>query len=226
MDTDTTAAACGAEARDFGWSRADGEPPTSCGYLTPQLLKILEGLKVRRVCDLGCGNGALLRELRKAGYYVSGVEQDSSGAELSLATNPGVNVYSLGVQDDPNPIIRAEVPLFDAVVSTEVIEHLFSPHLLPIFARRILASDGPGYLILSTPYHGYLKNLALSVFGKWDSHHTALWHGGHIKFWSRRTLTELIEANGFHVERFYGVGRIPWLWKSMILVARTRALQG
>lgn len=74
--------------------------------------------------------------------------------------------------------------------------------------------------MISTPYHGYLKNLALSAFNKWDKHHTPLWHGGHIKFWSRRTLTSLIEANGFRVTEFHGVGRAPWLWKSMILVAR------
>jgi len=75
-------------------------------------------------------------------------------------------------------------------------------------------------LVISTPYHGYIKNLALSVFDKWDSHHTPLWHGGHIKFWSRKTLTQLLEDNGFKVIGFSGVGRIPYLWKSMILIAK------
>jgi 2-polyprenyl-6-hydroxyphenyl methylase/3-demethylubiquinone-9 3-methyltransferase len=79
-----------------------------------------------------------------------------------------------------------------------------------------------GYLIVSTPYHGYLKNLALSLFGAWDGHHTALWHGGHIKFWSRRSLTTLLAQNGFEVVTFTGVGRLPFLWKCMILVARKR----
>lgn len=74
--------------------------------------------------------------------------------------------------------------------------------------------------MISTPYHGYLKNLALSVFNKWDKHHTPLWHGGHVKFWSRKTLTQLLEANGFKVTEFHGAGRLPWLWKSMILVAK------
>ena len=77
-----------------------------------------------------------------------------------------------------------------------------------------------GYLLVTTPYHGYLKNLALSVFGKWDKHHTALWHGGHIKFWSQATLTQLLSENGFRVDNFFGVGRLPYLWKSMVLVAR------
>ena len=115
-------------------------------------------------------------------------------------------------------ILECEGEPFEAVVSTEVIEHLFRPRLLPTFARALL---GPGgYLLVSTPYHGFLKNLALSCFNRWDAHHTPLWDGGHIKFWSRATLTRLLEENGFEVVSFYGVGRVPRLWKSMLLVAR------
>lgn len=132
--------------------------------------------------------------------------------------HPGINFYNLGVQDDASPVLATEGEAFDAVVSTEVVEHLFSPHLLPAFARQIMLEGG--YLVISTPYHGYLKNLALSVFNKWDKHHTPLWHGGHIKFWSRKTLTQLLEENGFRVTAFHGAGRLPWLWKSMILVAQ------
>jgi hypothetical protein len=74
--------------------------------------------------------------------------------------------------------------------------------------------------VVSTPYHGYLKNLVISLLDKWDSHHTALWHGGHIKFWSQSTLTQLFSENGFTVCGFFGVGRVPFLWKSMIIVGQ------
>jgi len=63
----------------------------------------------------------------------------------------------------------------------------------------------------------------MALTGKLDAHFTVLWDGGHIKFWSRRTLTRLLEEAGFRVERFVGVGRVPLLWKSMILVARKPA---
>lgn len=200
----------------YGWQSSTG--PESCGYITPEVLRILKRLKVSRVCDLGAGNGALAGALRDAGFSAAGVEYDKQGVEIARQNFPDVNFYNLGVQDDPAPVLAGEGEAFDAVVSTEVIEHLFSPHLLPVFARQILQREG--YLVISTPYHGYLKNLALSVFNKWDKHHTPLWHGGHIKFWSRKTLTHLLEANGFRVTEFHGAGRLPWLWKSMILVAR------
>lgn len=199
----------------YGWKSSAA--PYSYESITPRLLRVLHDLRVRRVCDVGSGNGVLAGALRAAGYHVVGVERDKEGVALSNQNHPGINFYNLGVEDDPATVISGEGALFDAVVSTEVVEHLFSPHLLPAFARPLLREGG--YLVVSTPYHGYLKNVAVSVSGKWDAHHSCLWHGGHIKFWSRKTLTQLLETNGFRVTAFSGVGRLPLLWKWMILVA-------
>jgi hypothetical protein len=79
---------------------------------------------------------------------------------------------------------------------------------------------GGGTAIISTPYHGYWKNLALAVSGRMDKHFTALWDNGHIKFWSVATLRELLQEAGFVNIRFERVGRLPALAKSMIAVAR------
>jgi 2-polyprenyl-3-methyl-5-hydroxy-6-metoxy-1,4-benzoquinol methylase len=104
------------------------------------------------------------------------------------------------------------------VVSTEVIEHCYAPRLW--VSAAFTASRPGGVLIASTPYHGYLKNLALAASGKFDAHFTALWDGGHIKFWSRHTLTSLLAEVGVEVMAFRGADRWPWLWKSMLIVAR------
>ena len=85
--------------------------------------------------------------------------------------------------------------------------------------RKVLG-DRRGEIIISTPYHGYWENLALALTNKMDSHFTALWDGGHIKFWSRRTLTQLLNEFGFEVTEFHGSGRLPLLWKSMFVRAR------
>lgn len=205
-------------AQAYGWASAVA--PTSCNYVAPKVLQIIAGLKVRRVLDLGCGNGALAAQMAAAGYEVCGVDADREGIELARAKYAGLRFHRCSVHDDPAALLVVERP-FDLVVSTEVVEHLYSPHLLPAYAHRVLVPGGR--LLLTTPYHGYLKNLALSLAGKWDDHHTALWHGGHIKFWSRRTLTRLLDEGGFDVERFAGAGRLPYLWKSMVLLARRRA---
>ena len=200
---------------DYGWSTP--KAPNSCGYIAPRIIEILQHFQAKRVLDLGSGNGALCAEIASIGIQVAGMEYDQKGVETSIKSYPGIQFYQLGVQDSPSDLLRHE-ELFDAVVSTEVIEHLFSPHLLPIFAESCLKQNG--HLIITTPYHGYLKNLALSILGKWDIHHNPLWHGGHIKFWSKKTMTQLLSKNGFQVVAFSGVGRIPFLWKSMVVVAK------
>jgi 2-polyprenyl-3-methyl-5-hydroxy-6-metoxy-1,4-benzoquinol methylase len=200
---------------EYGWDSPAG--PESCAYIAPEVLRVVARLGVRRVLDLGSGNGALCGELARAGVEAVGAEYDARGVEIARRAHPQLCFYQLGVDNDPADLVRRERP-FDAVVSTEVIEHLYSPHRLPIFAAAVTRPGG--YLIISTPYHGYLKNVAIALLDKWDHHHDPLWHGGHIKFFSRRTLTQLLEENGFSAIEFSGVGRAPWLWKSMILVAQ------
>lgn len=200
----------------YGWTP---QVPHSCGYLAPKIIELLRSLAVKRVLDLGCGNGSLCSALQAGGWQAVGVEPDEAGVAIARASHPSVRFHAFGVHSDPAGLLALEAP-FDAVVSTEVVEHLFAPRQLPAYAAAVL--EPGGLLIISTPYHGYLKNLALSLFDKWDHHHTALWEGGHIKFWSRATLTELLAANGFDVVAFHGVGRLPWLWKSMVLVARKK----
>ena len=61
---------------------------------------------------------------------------------------------------------------------------------------------------------------SLALTGKMDDHFTALWDHGHIKFWSKRTLSMLLEETGFVSVRFELTGRIRPLAKSMIAIAR------
>jgi 2-polyprenyl-6-hydroxyphenyl methylase/3-demethylubiquinone-9 3-methyltransferase len=199
----------------YGWHSST--PTYSQSYINPALLRILRVEQPARLLDLGCGNGSLCFFLHSHGFAVVGMEPDGDGISIAREQLPSTAFYQLGVDSDP-ALITATEGLVDAVVSTEVIEHLYAPHLLPRFAWHCLRPGG--ILIVTTPYHGYLKNLAFSLAGKWDHHHTALWHGGHIKFWSRCTLTKLLTAEGFLPQQFLGVGRLPWLWNSMVLVMR------
>jgi 2-polyprenyl-6-hydroxyphenyl methylase/3-demethylubiquinone-9 3-methyltransferase len=213
-DDDTVPPAGSAEAA-YGWTGPQG--PHSCNYLVPKVMTLLRLLNARRVIDIGAGNGMLCAALAHAGLEVVGLEPDAQGVALARAAVPGARFEQLGVEADPE-LLRRRYGSFDAVVSTEVIEHLHAPHRLPALAAGLLQPGG--WLVITTPYHGYLKNLALSLADKWDHHHTALWYGGHVKFWSRATLTQLLQDNGFEVVGFHGVGRIPYLWKSMVLTAR------
>jgi 2-polyprenyl-3-methyl-5-hydroxy-6-metoxy-1,4-benzoquinol methylase len=163
------------------------------------------------VIDAGCGNGVLADFLQRNGFQVKAIDSDANGIAIATRKFPAVR-FAIGSFGEPSD------EQVDLVVSTEVIEHLYSPHELGNYSFSALRPGGT--LMISTPYHGFLKNLALALTDSWDKHLTVNWHGGHIKFWSRKTLTEMLTRAGFEVTGFAGVGRFPYLWKSMILIAR------
>lgn len=195
-----------------------GEATHTANYLYNAVRASLTATRARDVLDAGCGNGALCGHLASMGYHVVGVDADVTGIPVARAAYPGIRFEVFDFADGPADLALEPDGLVDAVVSTEVVEHLYAPHELANFAFAALRPGG--VFVISTPYHGYLKNVALAVLGGMDKHYTALWHGGHIKFWSRATLTRLLTDTGFEVLGFAGTGRLPWLWKSMVLTAR------
>lgn len=210
---------------DYGWASEQAEQ--SHGYLQPVVLRAIDAvdrartdrMRPLRVFDAGCGNGALLRLLIERGYVAAGCDGSESGVRHARrACRDAIHIEHLSVYEELIDVFGGS---WDVVVSTEVIEHLFTPRRFVTEAARLLAPTGA--LVLSTPYHGYLKNLALAASGGMDRHFTALWDGGHIKFWSYRTLRELLRESGFEDFEFRGAGRLTWLWKSMVVTARKRS---
>jgi 2-polyprenyl-3-methyl-5-hydroxy-6-metoxy-1,4-benzoquinol methylase len=204
-----------AEANRFDAYPFDQEPQHSFSYLSPPLLEQLSRLDVKTVLEIGCGNGSLAKAMTEAGIQVTGIDPSVSGNKIARQQAPQATFIQMGVNDDPARIEQSE---FDAVVASEVIEHLYRPRALLRLAHAKLRHGG--VLLLTTPYHGYAKNLILSLLNRWDFHHASHKDGGHIKFWSRKSLTRLLQSEGFEVIRFHGLGRLPFLWKSMLLVAR------
>lgn len=194
---------------EYGY--ASPEQGWSFSYLMPRLQQMI-GSPKGPILDLGCGNGSIARALIAKGYDVYGVDASASGITIANQWSPGrFFVLDVGEGRLPEPLSGIR---FSTVISTEVIEHLYD------LAHRILIEGGGGELIISTPYHGYLKNLALALAGKLDAHFTVLWDGGHIKFFSRATLEKMLTEQCFAVQGFAGAGRWPLLWKSMLLKAR------
>lgn len=192
-------------------------------YLLPTVKAELKSIRARldgrsaRVFDLGCGNGSVASNLAAEGWEVSGVDPSSEGIAEANRAFPDLRLVQGSAYDD----LATTYGRFPVVISLEVVEHVYAPR---DFARTLFDLVEPGGgAIVSTPYHGYLKNLALAVTGKMDAHFTALWDHGHIKFWSMSTLTTLLTEAGFENVRFHRVGRVPAIAKSMIAIAHKAA---
>lgn len=188
-------------------------------YLLPVVREELDKLRVAttlplRVFELGCGNGAVANALSEDGYSLIGCDPSTEGIRQATRAYPHLMLAQRSAYDD----LRMEFGQFPVVLSLEVVEHLYFPRKYAATVFNLL--DLGGTAIISTPYHGYWKNLALAVTGRMDEHFTALWDYGHIKFWSVKTLSQLLREAGFVDIRFRFVGRIPIVAKSMIAIAR------
>jgi 2-polyprenyl-3-methyl-5-hydroxy-6-metoxy-1,4-benzoquinol methylase len=164
-----------------------------------------------RILDIGCGNGSLSNFLAQQGYEVVGVEESESGVKLANQSFPSCRFIQGSIYDLPYSELGDN---FDIVIAVEVIEHLFYPKELVRSSKKCLKPNGG--LILTTPYHGYLKNLVMAATGKMDNHFTALWDGRHIKFFSVPTMKDLLKSENYTNIKFKFAGRFPYLWKSML----------
>lgn len=199
----------------FEYGYTNSEPTWSHHYIFDKIIEALDKNINKCILDIGCGNGSLANKLIELGFNVYGIDASEQGIKLAKEKYPD----RFFLQDINSKLLPQELEQinFDTIISTEVIEHLYSPQSFIEFCKRILQKNGRGSLILTTPYHGYLKNLTMALLNKMDSHFTVNWEGGHIKFFSKKTLTELLIKNGFKDIIFIGCGRLPYLWKSMLI---------
>jgi len=198
--------------QDYGFPTAD--PSHMHRHFMPLVFELAGDLAPgTRVLDVGCGNGYTCGEFLKRGCNVVGIDLSEQGIALARKTHPACRFELLAADD--KVLDNLQEPPFDLVVSTEVVEHLYAPRA---YARGCWQALKPGgRFICTTPYHGYWKNLALAVMGRWDAHADPLWDGGHIKLWSRAKLTHLMQETGFENIQFRGAGRLPWLWMTMVM---------
>jgi 2-polyprenyl-3-methyl-5-hydroxy-6-metoxy-1,4-benzoquinol methylase len=202
------------------WDGADGtdselEPTTPTRERL--LLECLHGLPgVKRVLDAGCGSGYFLQRLQQSGYEVTGIDV-SENAVVMAKVRVGANaqLYRHRLDEPPWPVGDGS---FDAVWSSEVIEHIYGVYEYVAEANRVLR-DG-GHLILTTPFHGCLKNVVVALF-YFDRHFNNV-EGGHIRFFTRAALRTMLEKFGFAEVKFRTIGRVPSLAKSMFVVYQKR----
>jgi len=201
---------------NFGWR--SHEALQHHEYTIPAIMALLPDSKPLNIIDIGCGNGFLAHKLAEMGHNVVGIDIAEDGIKIASRSYPDIKFLVRSGYDNLDNLLNDSPNL---IVSSEVIEHLYYPQK---FLKNIHGSLAKGgHLILTTPYHGYMKNLAISIFDKWDKHHDSEEEGAHIKFFSERTMKSILTKNGFHDIEYKNSGRIPYLWRSMVCRAQKKS---
>jgi 2-polyprenyl-6-hydroxyphenyl methylase/3-demethylubiquinone-9 3-methyltransferase len=143
-----------------------------------------------RVLDVGCGEGRFTAELARAGARVVGVDVAEEPLRRARARDPELDLRLVDLAGG----WELEDASFDAVWAGEVIEHVADTAAWLSEVRRVLRSGGT--LLLSTPAHGRLARARLALSEQAFAEHFDP-TGDHLRFYSRGTLTALIDRFGF-----------------------------
>ena len=121
------------------------------------VLAVLRGSGARRLLDLGCGEGNLLRRLLAEPQFGAIVGLDVSQRALALAaerlhldTLPPPQRQRLTLLQGSLTYRDRRLEGFDAAAVVEVIEHLDPPRLAA-FERALFAAARPGTVVVTTP---------------------------------------------------------------------------
>lgn len=199
------------ENNNYHWHHNQAD--NSFLYLFKSLDNILEKeIKDKNtLLDIGCGNGYLTKKLSGKFNSVIGIDNSKSAIEQAKKDYNGKVDFKLNNLENMNFENK-----INCITLIEVIEHLYSPDNLLQKINDIC--DQNTKVIISTPFHGFIKNLMILCYGKFDQHFSPLWEHGHIKFFSKQTLREICERNNFKIEKIYYSGRFYPISKSMIFV--------
>ena len=198
-----------------GYMWNNDEKEKSFNYLYKSLSNIFSSKNNNKLvhADIGCGNGYLTSKISKFFKTTDGFDTSEPGIKIAKKTF-GHNVRFETI--DVN-LKKIENNYYDIITAIEVIEHVYDPDKFLQKIKHKLKKKGK--LIVSTPYHGFFKNLAIILSNNFDHHFNPLWLHGHIKFFSKKTLETILKKNKFKIHQIYYSGRFYPLSKSMIFVA-------
>jgi 2-polyprenyl-3-methyl-5-hydroxy-6-metoxy-1,4-benzoquinol methylase len=149
---------------------------------------ILEALRREkvpvRILDVGTASGYLGKIWRRSGHYVAGIEYDAATAEKAREYYDAFQVADVETFAFP---YRRE---FDYIVFADVLEHLRDP--AAVLRRCIPALKETGKIIISVPnIANWVIRLGL-LFGKFDYMDRGILDRTHLRFFTRRSLNQLM----------------------------------
>jgi len=166
--------------------------PRKRGRSSHNLILSFAGMGEKKsALDVGCGRGHLLRELELHGWKSIGI--DSNESDIATCIAHGYEAVRLDVTTGNLTCLGK----FDLIVLGDVLEHLPDPSSV---IRGLHSLLNPGAKILvSVPNVAHISVRLQLLFGRFSYQHRGILDHTHLRFFTRRTLTELLLNSGYIV---------------------------
>lgn len=173
-----------------------------------------------KVLDIGCGNGNISYQLAKSGFTVTGMDISEDAIAEAKRNYQLPNLEFIAVRAEDIGTFRDTK--FDALICSEVIEHLsepekltmvFSKYLNPggIVAVTVPNGFGPREVLITKPFQRMIRNQGFAykmVLGfkrmlgyQGQTIQSSAGDLTHIQFFSKKSLRSLANKSGFDIIR-------------------------
>jgi 2-polyprenyl-3-methyl-5-hydroxy-6-metoxy-1,4-benzoquinol methylase len=158
------------------------------------VIKEIKG-KGLTILDLGCGAGATGQVLAGMGHVVYGLDISPTAVQEASSRLKQAIVLDIDRAEE----LPFGKNMFDVIILADVLEHLKEPRHAMLLARDCLKEDGR--LVISVPNIANYKVRWNLLWGRFDrSCAPILEDDSHIKFFTLKTLKDLLSTTGYKTE--------------------------
>lgn len=147
----------------------------------------------KTVLDVGCSAGVLARDLKAQGALVDGIEYDPAAAAEARAVCRQVLVGDLETME----LSELDPQGYDAILCADIIEHLRDPVAALARLRPHLKEDGK--LVISVPNIANWSMRLTHLAGRWDYQERGLMDRTHLRFFTHRSIRQVVADAGYRV---------------------------
>lgn len=169
-----------------------------------------------KILDVGCGKGNMSIQLANMGYQITAIDVDETSIEYakSLVQLPNIRFQVTTIE-----AFEAEEHSFDALICSEILEHVVDPEGFIVKIEKFLNMDGiiiltvpngrgPRELFVTRPFlfithHFNLLNKCIGflkkILGYHGSDQSKAENLEHLHFFTLKKIRSLAKKNGFQI---------------------------